>query len=121
MVGQYGTHVDPPAHVDATGTTMDKIPLKQMILLLVVLDDTPFLARDSSHAFSLDDLMAWEKERPGVAARSGPGREARYGGGSRPPTGRSVSDRCNRPSSRRPRLARANSALHAAAIGSAIS
>jgi kynurenine formamidase len=62
MVGQYGTHVDPPAHFDANGATMDKIPLKQMILPLIVLDDTPFLAKDPNHAFSLDDLHAWERK-----------------------------------------------------------
>ena len=61
MVGQYGTHVDPPAHFDEKGITMDEIPLKQMILPLVVLDDTPFLAKDPNHAFSVADLMAWEK------------------------------------------------------------
>src|ERR1700683_3775834 len=31
MVGQYGTHVDPPAHFAENGITMDKIPLKDMI------------------------------------------------------------------------------------------
>src|SRR3984885_12589397 len=36
MVGQYGTHVDPPAHFAETGITMDKLPLKEMILPLVV-------------------------------------------------------------------------------------
>ena len=29
MVGQYGTHVDPPAHFAEDGVTMDKIPLKR--------------------------------------------------------------------------------------------
>src|SRR6266849_10767746 len=38
MVGQYGTHVDPPAHFTENGITVDKIPLKQMILPLIVLD-----------------------------------------------------------------------------------
>jgi kynurenine formamidase len=60
MVGQYGTHVDPPAHFAENGVTMDEIPLKQMILRLVVLDDTPYLAKDPNHAFSVDDLKAWE-------------------------------------------------------------
>ena len=60
MVGQYGTHVDPPAHFAPTGATMDEIPLDQMILPLVVLDDTPYLAADPAHAFSLADLDAWE-------------------------------------------------------------
>ena len=62
MVGQYGTHVDPPAHFAENGITMDEIPLKQMILPLIVLDDTPYLAKDPNHAFSIADLKAWEKK-----------------------------------------------------------
>jgi kynurenine formamidase len=61
MVGQYGTHVDPPAHFAEQGITMDEIPLKQMILPLVVLDDTRYLNKDPNHAFSVADLRAWEK------------------------------------------------------------
>jgi kynurenine formamidase len=61
LVGQYGTHVDPPAHFDETGITMDRIPLKQMILPLIVLDATPYLRKDPNHAFSLADLTAWER------------------------------------------------------------
>jgi kynurenine formamidase len=62
MVGQYGTHVDPPAHFAETGATIDLIPLRQMILPLCVLDDTPFLANDPNHAFSVADLKAWESK-----------------------------------------------------------
>jgi kynurenine formamidase len=62
MVGQYSTHVDPPAHFAENGITMDKIPLKEMILPLVVLDDTPYLAKDPDHAFSVEDLKAWEQQ-----------------------------------------------------------
>jgi kynurenine formamidase len=62
MVGQYGTHVDPPAHFAEDGITMDEIPLKQMILPLIVLDDTPYLAKDPNHAFSVADLKDWEKK-----------------------------------------------------------
>ena len=62
MVGQYGTHVDPPAHFAEDGITMDRIPLKQMVLPLVVFDATPLLVKDPNHAFSLDDLRAWEKK-----------------------------------------------------------
>src|SRR5271168_3812175 len=60
MVGQYGTHVDPPAHFDLNGTTMDRLPLKQMILPLVVFDITPLLKSDPNHALSIDDVKAWE-------------------------------------------------------------
>jgi kynurenine formamidase len=62
IVGQYGTHVDPPAHFAQDGATMDRIPLQQMILRLVVLDDTPYLANDPNHAFSVADLNTWERE-----------------------------------------------------------
>ena len=68
MVGQYGTHVDPPAHFAENGVTMDEIPLKQMILRLVVLDDTPYLAKDPNHAFSIDDLKQWERAHGRVPA-----------------------------------------------------
>jgi kynurenine formamidase len=61
MVGQYGTHIDPPAHFDPNGATMDQIPLKQMILPLVVFDITPMLARDPNHALSIGDIKAWER------------------------------------------------------------
>jgi len=60
MVGQYGTHVDPPAHFDPKGTTMDRLPLKEMILRLVVFDETPLLAKDPNHALSVADIRAWE-------------------------------------------------------------
>ena len=62
MVGQYGTHVDPPAHFTEDGLTMDKIPLKQMILPLIVLDNTTYQTKDDNHAFSVADLKAWEKK-----------------------------------------------------------
>src|ERR1700731_3726197 len=62
MAGQYSTHIDPPAHFANDGITMDKIPLAEMILPLVVFDATPYLAADPSHAFSLKDLDAWEAQ-----------------------------------------------------------
>lgn len=65
-VGQNGTHVDPPAHFDQNGITMDKIPLKQMIMPLVVFDDTKFFAQDPNHALTVDDIKAWEAENGAV-------------------------------------------------------
>jgi len=38
LVGQYGTHIDPPAHFDAHGMTLDELPVKNMILPLIVFD-----------------------------------------------------------------------------------
>ena len=70
LVGQYGTHVDPPAHFRADGMTMDEIPLKDMILPLVVFDITPLLPRDPNHALSVDDIKVWEKEHGRIPAGS---------------------------------------------------
>ena len=68
LVGQYGTHVDPPAHFSANGMTMDQIPLEQMILPLIVFDITPLLAADANHALTVDDIKAWEKANGPVPA-----------------------------------------------------
>jgi kynurenine formamidase len=70
LVGQYGTHVDPPAHFASDGITMDKIPLKDMILPLVVFDETPLLAADPNHALTVDDIKAWEKRNGEVPSGS---------------------------------------------------
>jgi len=70
MVGQYGTHIDPPAHFDPDGQTMDQIPLKQMILPLVVIDATPLLKDDPNHALSIADIEAWEKTNGQIPAGS---------------------------------------------------
>lgn len=70
MVGQYGTHIDPPAHFAPDGITLDRIPLNQMILPLVVFDMTPKLESDPNHAWSVDDLKAWEEEYGQVPAGS---------------------------------------------------
>lgn len=68
MVGQYGTHIDPPAHFDPNGMTMDEIPVKQMILPLVVFDITPLLKKDPNHALTVADIEVWERRHGRVPA-----------------------------------------------------
>jgi kynurenine formamidase len=70
LVGQYGTHVDPPAHFDASGATLDQLPVKNMILPLVVFDATPLLGTEPNHAFSVADILSWEKAHGRVPAGS---------------------------------------------------
>jgi kynurenine formamidase len=70
MVGQYGTHIDPPAHFDLQGKTMDELPPKQMILPLVVFDITPVLKRDPNHALTVEDVRVWEGKYGRVPAGS---------------------------------------------------
>ena len=62
MVGQYGTHVDPPAHFDPTGKTLDQLPVKEMILPLVVFDISPRLETSPAYELTVEDILAWEKE-----------------------------------------------------------
>jgi kynurenine formamidase len=68
MVGQYGTHVDPPAHFRSDGRTMDEIPLREMILPLVVFDITPLLTTEPNHALTVEDITAWEKAHGRIPA-----------------------------------------------------
>ncbi|MCB1746420.1 MAG: cyclase family protein [Gammaproteobacteria bacterium] len=68
LVGQYGTHIDPPAHFDPEGRTMDAIPLEEMLLPLVVFDVTPLLASDPDHALTVADVEAWEARHGRVPA-----------------------------------------------------
>ncbi len=68
MVGQYGTHVDPPAHFHENALTMDRIPLREMILPLVVFDITPMLGKDPNYAITVQDILAWEKKHGRVPA-----------------------------------------------------
>lgn len=59
LVGQCGTHIDPPAHF-STGITMDRIPLTEMLLPLVVFDVTEPAAADPGYKLSRADILAWE-------------------------------------------------------------
>jgi kynurenine formamidase len=70
LVGQYGTHIDPPAHFDARGLTLDELPVKNMILPLVVFDITSKLHDDPNHALTIEDIVVWEKANGRVPSGS---------------------------------------------------
>ncbi|MDR7866402.1 MAG: cyclase family protein [Sporomusaceae bacterium] len=61
-VGQWGTHVDPPAHFFAGKRTVDQIDLTEMILPLVVLDIHEAVAKNADYTVTLDDVKAWENK-----------------------------------------------------------
>jgi kynurenine formamidase len=60
-IGQWGTHVDPPAHFHAGLHTVDQIDLKDMLMPLVVLDVHAKVAKNPDYVLTLDDVAAWEK------------------------------------------------------------
>jgi len=59
-VGQWGTHVDAPAHFAPGGKTVDQIDPKQMLLPLVVIDVHQKVAHNPDYVLSMDDVRAWE-------------------------------------------------------------
>jgi kynurenine formamidase len=69
-VGQWGTHVDPPAHFAPGGKTADQIEPKQMFLPLVVIDVHAKVARDPDYVLSMVDVRAWEAAHGTIPAGS---------------------------------------------------
>ena len=59
-VGQWGTHVDPPAHFIKGGRTVDQIDPKDMILPLVVIDVHDQVNRNPDYTITMKDVKAWE-------------------------------------------------------------
>lgn len=61
-VGQWGTHVDPPAHFVKGLRTVDQIDLKEMVLPLVVIDVHSEAAANPDYTLSLERVKKWEKD-----------------------------------------------------------
>src|SRR5215210_5344007 len=61
-VGQWGTHVDPPAHFIKGLRTVDDIELKEMILPLVVIDVHTEVAKDADYTLTLERVQKWEAD-----------------------------------------------------------
>jgi kynurenine formamidase len=59
-VGQWGTHVDAPAHFHEGLRTVDQIDPKDFLLKLVVLDVHDRVATNPDYCVSMKDVAAWE-------------------------------------------------------------
>lgn len=60
-VGQWGTHVDPPAHFIKGLRTLDQITPREMILPLVVLDIHEKVTHNPDYIVTMEDVTDWEK------------------------------------------------------------
>jgi kynurenine formamidase len=69
-VGQWGTHVDPPAHFHDGLKTVDQIDPKDMLMPLVVLDVHEKVAGNPDYVLSLDDVRAWETRHGRIPAHA---------------------------------------------------
>ena len=61
-VGQWGTHIDPPAHFHDGLRTVDQVPLDQMLMPLVVIDVHEKVAKNPDYTLTMDDIRAWERK-----------------------------------------------------------
>jgi kynurenine formamidase len=61
-VGQWGTHVDPPAHFIRGLRTVDQIELREMILPLVVIDVHEEVTKDPDYTLRLERVKKWEED-----------------------------------------------------------
>lgn len=68
--GQWGTHVDPPAHFHAGLKTVDQIDPKEFLLRLVVIDVHRKVARNPDYAVTMDDVRSWESRHGPIPAGS---------------------------------------------------
>jgi len=64
--GQWGTHVDPPAHFHKGLETVDQIPLDQMILPLVVIDVHEQVRRNPDYVVTMEDVRGWERRHGAI-------------------------------------------------------
>ena len=69
-VGQWGTHVDPPAHFVEGLRTLDQIPVDEMILPLVVIDVHEKASADHDYTITMEDVMNWETLYGQIPAKS---------------------------------------------------
>ena len=59
-VGQYGTHMDPPAHFVKGLRFIDQIELKEMAAPLVVINVADKVAANPDYELTVEDIKAWE-------------------------------------------------------------
>jgi kynurenine formamidase len=65
-IGQWGTHVDPPAHFSKGGRTVDQIDPKEMVLPLVVVDVHKECAKNPDYTLSMERLKKWEADHGNI-------------------------------------------------------
>lgn len=70
IIGQWGTHVDPPSHFIRGGLTLDQIPVEDMVLPLVILDITDRVGANADACPTVEDIHTWECRNGTVPAGS---------------------------------------------------
>lgn len=67
--GQFGTHIDPPIHFDAhSDKYVEDLELKDLVLPLIVIDNTKAVAKSPDASLSVEDIKNWEKAHGKIPA-----------------------------------------------------
>jgi kynurenine formamidase len=67
-IGQWGTHMDPPAHFSRGGRTQDEVGVEEMILPMVVIDVSDACAADPDFVCDRGVISAWEARHGTIPA-----------------------------------------------------
>lgn len=62
MSGQYGTHIDAPIHFVRDTRYLEELGLKELVLPLVVIDQSEAAAVDPNFTLSVDDILEFEAQ-----------------------------------------------------------
>ena len=68
LVGQWGTHVDPPAHFVKGLRTVEQIQPSEMLLPLVVIDVHEEVGKNPDYTLSIERVKRWEDEHGPIPA-----------------------------------------------------
>ncbi|WP_340608592.1 cyclase family protein [Xenorhabdus bharatensis] len=62
FVGQYGTHIDAPCHFIPDGRFLNGIELKELVLPLIVIDQSERAEQEPDFSLSKEDILCFEAE-----------------------------------------------------------
>lgn len=60
--GQYGTHIDPPIHFVRETRFLEELALKELVLPLVVIDQSKAAELNNDYTLSIQDILDFEAE-----------------------------------------------------------
>ncbi|OTA17641.1 cyclase [Xenorhabdus vietnamensis] len=66
--GQYGTHIDAPNHFVPDARTLDELELKELVLPLIVIDQSERAKQDPNFSLNKDDILKFEDEHGTIEA-----------------------------------------------------
>ncbi|PHM36584.1 cyclase family protein [Xenorhabdus innexi] len=70
FVGQYGTHIDAPCHFISDGRFLNELELKELVLPLIVIDQSERAEQEPDFSLSKEDILRFEAEHGIIEANT---------------------------------------------------